>query len=139
MRIPRLTLFRVASIATLAWLATRRISPAHASAEIVPSRLVEDARRDAAAANRSLTNQLERWLRMGQFLDQLEEIGYDRVQLALTGSISPDELNALERSIFDTAFEQRMRAPGPEEKEFFAELGRQQREAGFDLSKLGTR
>ncbi|WP_123592389.1 TA system antitoxin ParD family protein [Salinisphaera orenii] len=143
MAISRLTLFRLATVATLGWLATQKMRSSKRRAVRVaatlPSELVDTARANAASSNRSLAGQLDRWARIGQFYDVLNEVDYDRIQLALAGAMSPDDLKVAERTVYEAAFMQRMRDRTPQEDSFFADLERQQRSADYDMSKLGTR
>jgi hypothetical protein len=79
--------------------------------------------REAAAVNsRSLTGQLEHWMRIGRAVERDPSIAYSRIEQALRGLLSPDDLDIAEQDAFFEQFTERMGAPAAGEVSFFAKL-----------------
>jgi len=63
--------------------------------------LVDDARHDAAAFQRSVGGQVEHWARIGRAVESAPGTSLSRVRAALEGRFDPNDLNELEWPIFD--------------------------------------
>lgn len=78
---------------------------------------------EAATVNsRSLSGQLEHWMHIGRAVERDPSIAYSRIEQALRGLLSPDELDETEQEEFFEAFNARMAAPSAEEAAFYGNL-----------------
>jgi len=83
-------------------------------------------RKEAKLSSRSIAGQVEHWLRIGRAIEKSPAFSYRRVQEALTGLVSPDDLNAEEQEVFFEEFEDdiwKRRTP-EEEAAFVKHLGK---------------
>lgn len=99
---------------------------------------VADARKEAGVMARTVSAQIEHWIRIGRAIEAAPAFDDRKIKSALRGERSPDTLDAYERAIYDVEHEQRMKTAGENEREFFRKLARQQQAAGFDASQLGS-
>lgn len=87
--------------------------------------LVLDARRDAAAFNRSVAGQVEHWARLGQAVELAPGFTLERVKAALEGRFDVDGLSSEERVYFDDMLSDMFDDPPQQVRDDYAELGRQ--------------
>ncbi|WP_162622732.1 TA system antitoxin ParD family protein [Salinisphaera orenii] len=99
---------------------------------------ISAARKEAGVMSRTLQAQIEHWVRLGQAIEQAPTFDDKKIKSALRGEISPDELGSYERAVYDVEHEVLMENASDTEVEFFRQLGKRQREAGFAKGDLGT-
>lgn len=96
-----------------------------------------DALREAAALqSRSLSGQAEHWLRLGRAFERDPRFGFAKVEQALKGLISPDELNDAEQEDYFEQLSDSYWAPSPVEDAFFAD--RRRRGVGVGMDEAGN-
>lgn len=79
-------------------------------------------RQEAKLSSRSLAGQTEHWLRIGRAIERSPAFNYQRVREALSGLLSPDELNGEEQDVFHEEFRNEMVKPlTPEDEAAFVE------------------
>jgi hypothetical protein len=79
--------------------------------------------REAATVNsRSLSGQLEHWVRIGRAVERDPSIAYSRIEQALRGLVSPDELTAGEQDEFFDEFSRRMAVPSERETAIYGAM-----------------
>ncbi|MGN8159959.1 TA system antitoxin ParD family protein [Salinisphaera sp. RV14] len=100
--------------------------------------ILGQARKEAGVMSRTLQAQLEHWARVGQAIENAP--GYDRSKVndALRGRISPDDLDPYQRAVYDVEHEAIMEKAGDEERAFFKRLAEKQRAEGIKSEDLGT-
>lgn len=87
----------------------------------------------AAVVNRrSISGQAEHWMRIGRALERNPEIGYSRIERALHGLSSMDDLNGEEQEEFFDLFADKMGEVSDQERAFFADRERRGRGVGMD-------
>ena len=88
--------------------------------------------------SRTFQAQLQHWARVRQASENAP--GYDRskVNEALCGRISPDELAPYQRSMYDVEYEAIMEKAGDEKRAFFKQLADKQRAEGINPEDLGN-
>ncbi|HSV51918.1 MAG TPA: hypothetical protein VLJ57_07370 [Burkholderiaceae bacterium] len=93
--------------------------------------------REAAAINsRSIAGQAEHWIRLGRAVERNPEFGYVKVERALKGLESVDDLSDNEQEMFLDGLSSRMKTPGPDEDAFWAD--RQKRGLGVGMDNSGN-
>lgn len=102
------------------------------------SAILGQARKEAGVMSRTLQAQLEHWARIGQAIESTP--GYDHIKVneALRGRLTPDELDPYQRSVYDVEHEALMEKADENEPVFFKQLAQKQRAAGINPEDLGT-
>ncbi|MFD2143809.1 TA system antitoxin ParD family protein [Ancylobacter oerskovii] len=98
----------------------------------VSSRLLEEARMEAAIMNRSIGGQLEHWATIGRSLEGA--LGLDRVRAALAGHFDPGQLTPDERRYYYEQLDDALMAPSEDEIKRMAALGAEPGAVGYDAS-----
>ena len=95
-----------------------------------------EAVRVAAQVNsRSLSGQAEHWLRIGRAVERNPEIAYTRIERALHGLMSPDDLTGEEQEEYFDRFADKMGEVSEGERAYFAE--RERRGLGVGMDEAG--
>jgi hypothetical protein len=94
--------------------------------------LIEAARREAAVFTRTLSGQIEHWVKLGRVAESAPGFTAERMRAALMGQMDADELNAAEREIYEDMAGEALSSPLPAEREFFDALGREGGAVGLD-------
>lgn len=99
--------------------------------------LVEmDAAREAAQLHsRSVSAQVEHWIRLGRAVERDQRFGFAQVEEALRGLRSPDELSASQQEDYFDRLGDEMFVATPEQRAFFAD--RRKRGVGVGLDEAG--
>ena len=93
-------------------------------------------REAAAQQSRSIAGQAEHWMRLGRAFERDPRFGFAKVEQALKGLISPDELNDAEQEDYFERLSDSYWAPSAVEDAFFAE--RRQRGVGVGMDDAGN-
>lgn len=93
-------------------------------------------RETAELQNRSISGQAEHWLRLGRAFEKNPNVGYTRVQEALKGLRSVDDLSNEEQEEYLDRFDQLLSAPSEEMNAFFKD--RQERGLGVGMDDAGN-
>jgi len=96
-----------------------------------------DARREAGIMSRTVSAQVEHWIRLGRAIERAPAFDDRAIKSALRGEISPDALDAYERAIYDVEHEELMRTAGDNERDFYRRLAKRQTAAGVTADELG--
>jgi hypothetical protein len=92
-----------------------------------------EALREAALVNsRSLSGQAEHWLRIGRAVERDPRFSYARIEQALRGLLSPDELDTDEQDEFFDRYAEAMHAPSATADAFWADRNRRGLGVGMD-------
>ncbi|MDR1462619.1 MAG: ParD-like family protein [Azoarcus sp.] len=94
--------------------------------------VVEAARREALLFTRTLSGQLEHWVKLGQAVESAPGFTTERMRAALAGQLDADELNADEREVYEDSAGEALSRPLPAELAFFDALRREGGAVGFD-------
>lgn len=86
--------------------------------------------------NRSISGQAEHWLRIGRAVERNPAIGYTRIEQALKGLLSPDELSGEEQEEFLDRFAEQTLHPSEAENAYWA--GRQRDGLGVGMDDAGV-
>lgn len=97
--------------------------------------LINSVRSEATTMSRSITGQVEHWLRLGRAMERSLAFSYDRVRKALDGKLASRELNDEEDEVYMELFSERMWNPGSEVHAYFAKLGDDIKARDLDTSK----
>lgn len=89
---------------------------------------------EAELQNRSVSEQITHWLRIGRAIEKCGAFDHARISAALAGELQTTELTALEKAVWSERFLEKMSEPGPGEEDFFAELLRKGNASGLDVS-----
>jgi len=79
-------------------------------------------RKAAALQSRSLSGQAEHWLRLGRAFECDPRFGYAKIEQALQGLISPDDLDDAGQEAYFEKLADGYWEPSPVEDAFFADL-----------------
>jgi len=109
----------------------RPIMPTLTSIELSAD-LVEQARLEAAVFNRSIEEQIEHWVRLGQAAEETPGYTLDRVHAALEGRFNPDDLSEGEFAIYEDLEWQASLVPTPEALAFAEAIKTQPGAVGYD-------
>lgn len=93
-------------------------------------------REAAALQSRSIAGQAEHWMRLGRAFERDPRFGFAKVEQALKGLISPDELNDAEQEDYFEKLSASYWVPSPVEDAFFAE--RRRRGVGVGMDGAGN-
>ncbi len=88
----------------------------------IDDELIEQARAEIIASNRSLGGQIEQWAKIGRAIERAPGFDYERVRAALRAELSPDELTGEEQAVFDDEFFALLEQPSEIEDAFFAKM-----------------
>ncbi len=97
---------------------------------------MQAVREAANIHNRSISGQAEYWLRLGRAVERNPAFGFDRIDQALKGLLSPDDLTGEEQEDFFDRFADRMDEASPQEQQFWAD--RQARGLGVGMDEGGV-
>lgn len=103
------------------------------------SRLVDEARREAALLHRSLSGQIEHWAQLGRALENAQGFSIDRVRSVLNGDLNIEELDEGEQEALFRQLHAHFQAPSADLRAAYAELGEQRRKAGAARRRSGGR
>jgi len=96
-----------------------------------------EAVKDAASINsRSISGQAEHWIRLGRALERNPEIAYTRIERALRGMMSVEDLSGDEQDEFFDKFADKMGDVSESERAYFA--GREERGLGVGMDDAGA-
>jgi len=98
----------------------------------LPDELVDQARRDANVFSRTVSGQIEHWLKLGLALEATPGLTLDRVRAALETRLDPDELEAAEREIYEDLLGQSLDNTSDQEEAYFAGLRATSGAVGYD-------
>ncbi len=98
----------------------------------LPDELVDQARREANVFSRTVSGQIEHWLKLGRALEATPGLTLDRVRAALETRLDPDELEAAEREIYEDLLGQSLDKPSDQEEAYFAKLRETSGAVGYD-------
>jgi len=91
------------------------------------------ALRDAATLqSRSIAGQAEHWLRLGRAFESDPRFGYAKIEQALRGLVSPDDLSDAEQEQYFDKLGASYWDASPVEEAFFAEMRRRGEGVGID-------
>lgn len=90
----------------------------------LPTPIVEHARAAAKLHSRSISGQVEHWVRIGRAIEQSKSYDLERIEAALRAEFPYDDLNADEAAIYRDRFTDALLAPSKEIDDIYAELGR---------------
>ncbi len=79
--------------------------------------------------------QIARWIRIGRAIENRRDFDYTRVEEALTGKRSQDDLTGVEQDVWMAGVADAMKEPTPKELAFFDE--RRQRGVGVGMNENG--
>lgn len=96
------------------------------------SDLVEQARNEATLFGRSISGQVEYWVRLGQSVESTPGFTLDRVRRALAGELEPGDLTAAELPYYDDSFLQQLIDPPLLTADQLAARGRRPGAVGLD-------
>ncbi|WP_040440015.1 TA system antitoxin ParD family protein [Roseibium aggregatum] len=88
---------------------------------------------EAELQNRSVSEQITLWLRIGRVIEKSGAFDQARVSAALAGELQTTDLTALEKAVWSERFLEKMSEPGPREQDFFAELRKNGNASGLDV------
>jgi hypothetical protein len=92
-----------------------------------------EAAREAAAVNsRSLSGQVEHWIRIGRAVERNPAIAYSRIEQALRGLLAPSELSDEEQEEYLDRLGDKMGEVSSEEAAFWADRDRRGLGVGLD-------
>lgn len=86
--------------------------------------VMDVVRREAELQSRSIAGQLTHWAKIGRAVEQAGDFDYRRIEAALQGQVSPDDLSSDEQDVWFDAFASSIVHPSNEEETFFAERRR---------------
>ncbi|WP_435104905.1 TA system antitoxin ParD family protein [Arhodomonas sp. AD133] len=98
----------------------------------LPNELVEEARKEARVYNRTVSGQIEHWVKLGRTVETTPGFTLDRVRAAFEQRFDPDDLTAAEREIFEDLRGAAMDAPSKAKDDFLAELRQRTGTVGYD-------
>ena len=89
-------------------------------------------REAAALQSRSIAGQAEHWLRLGRAFERDPRFGYAKIEQALKGLVSPDDLNDTEQEQYFDKLGASYWDASPVEDASFAEMRRRGEGVGMD-------
>src|SRR5947208_2285362 len=107
------------------------MSSNHASIKLSRN-LVDAARREGEALQRSAGAQVEHWARIGQIFENTPGIGVSHVRAVLEGTLKLEDLPTKERKAFYAGVGEFFKKPDQATVDFYANIGAQEGAVGSD-------
>jgi hypothetical protein len=93
---------------------------------------MQAVREAASINNRSISGQAEHWIRIGRAVERDPRFGYVRIEQALKGLLSIDDLDGDEQEEFMDRLGDQLRAPSSNADAFYADRNRRGLGVGMD-------
>ena len=100
----------------------------------IPDDIMAEARLEAELQNRSLSDQIVHWVRIGKAVERSNAFSHDRINAVLTEQAPTTTLTGEEYAVWSDKFNEVMTTPTAAEENFFAERRRLGLGAGLDAA-----
>lgn len=94
--------------------------------------LISEARRDAETFNRTISGQIEYWVRLGQAVEAVPGFDMQRVRAALAGQFDAELLSPDEKQVFEDHLGESFASPSAKSTTFMRELRKAGGAVGYD-------